>query len=290
MKKTLGIIVLLAVVAMLLPAVAAASGWYTTPNPSGVSVHSGYQSGSQKCVVCHAIHGAENAANSLNGEKLLRSTVAGSCDYCHVGGPFSATQVYQSNVVKYGQDTGYEHSIGAAFTQILDSNDATTANAAFNPATDYTITGGLKCTSCHSVHGVNTILNGGANADILKINPNPSNATSAPANTNMVTQDFWWCGDCHTSNFVTTHDAPTGGFDTFSHIMTSSIVATMASSASDQCRDCHSGASVIASRSAGNNYPHYTAGKYFLKDAFNQTGTVRYDSVCIDCHPSGTIW
>ncbi|TLM77118.1 MAG: hypothetical protein FDZ70_05870 [Actinobacteria bacterium] len=275
------------------------SGWQAfSPITAGDSPHGGYSTASNKCAVCHAIHGAENAANNMNGEALLRSTRAGACDYCHVGGPFTSIyQVYQSNPAKYAADSGFEHSVGAAYTQIQDSNDTTTTNGAWDPANDYTITGGLACVSCHTVHGKNAI--GGATpTNILKLNPNPSNSTSVPSGVTAANYDPWFCQDCHTSNYITAHDSTisAGGYDTSSHIMTSSVSASLVSltatdsSRSDNCRDCHEGASNPASINAGNNYPHYTAGKYFLTDAFNQTGTVKYDAICLRCHASGTIW
>lgn len=247
-----------------------------TPTGAGDSPHSGYLQTTNKCKVCHAVHEAENASNTLNGEKLLRSTVAAACDYCHVGGPFgSSLQVYGSNPAWYGASAGREHNIGSTFTTIPDSADP----AGQATANDYAIAGGLRCLSCHSVHGAYTM----PGRFVLKTNPNPSKPGSATTQTEF-------CTDCHSNNRVTVKDL--GGVnDQVSHYMGVVIGATVASAASSECRSCHTGGS-IAPTGAVNSYPHYTRGRRFLKDTYSvveTAGSVKLDGVCLDCHPNVSV-
>lgn len=276
MKKTMIVAVVVLVAVFALPALAQAGGWVTTYYPGAPDTpHRNYAQTSRKCQVCHAVHEAETTPTAGNGEKLLRTTVGGSCDYCHVGGPFSSTlQVYGSTSTWYSTDTSRAHNIGAAFTRVPDSADP----AGTVTGNDYMITGGLKCTSCHSVHSANTIL---AGADILKANPMPSNPGTA-------TTINGFCADCHSNNWVTAKDL-VGGPDQVSHYMGAVTSATLASTASTNCRSCHSGA---AAPTAANNYPHYTTGKLFLKDAYSvveTAGSTKLDGVCLDCHPNVSV-
>lgn len=271
MKKTMIIAVVVLVAVFALPALAQAGGWVTTYYPGTPDTpHKSYAQTSRKCQVCHAVHEAETTPTATNGEKLLRSPVANSCDYCHVGGPFTSIyQVYGSNPTWYSTDTSRAHNIGAAFTRVVDSADP----AGTVTGNDYMIPGGLKCTSCHSVHSAYTIL---AGADILKSNPMVSNPGTA-------TDMNGFCADCHSNNWVTRKDFP-GGPDQVSHYMGSLTASNTAITASTNCRSCHNGALVPT---AANNYPHYTTGKLFLKDAYSvveTAGSTKLDGVCIDCH------
>ncbi len=267
MKKAIIFLSVVVAVVIALPALAWAGGWSAAPVPAG-SPHTGYATSTSKCKVCHAVHEAENAANTLNGEKLLRSTVTGSCDYCHVGGGFAATQVYNSLPASYTANTGKEHTLSSANTTIPDSGDAT---GQANPANDYVLAG-FNCVSCHAVHGANTIL---AGVRILKANPGPSTKFT-------VTNQTGFCADCHDNNYATVKDL-VGGPDQTSHYMGAVTSATLASTASDECRSCHSGA---GTPTPANNFPHRTDGLDFLKDAYNGGATNLLDSVCLDCHPN----
>jgi hypothetical protein len=70
--------------------------------------HGGYDSSTNKCDVCHAVH---RAAGSY--ELLRADSQADSCVYCHVGGSAHARlQVYDLN--PNGVDTANGHTIGAS--------------------------------------------------------------------------------------------------------------------------------------------------------------------------------
>ena len=256
----------LAVVAILwaFPAIASAGGW---DNPIG-NPHRNYTTSTDKCKVCHAVHEADNAANTFNGEKLLRTTTAGACDYCHVGGPFagSITQVYNSTVASYSADTGFEHTLGSSVS-VPDSNDS--AGQA-DPSNDYVI-GTFDCQTCHSVHGAN-IINIVA-TKILRQDPLGDGDTAATTTA--------FCADCHDNNYVTAKDTGAVGTDQASHYMGAVTSATLASTASSDCRSCHNGGATAPA----NSYPHLTSGLQFLNDNYDQS-TWELDGVCLQCHPN----
>jgi nitrate/TMAO reductase-like tetraheme cytochrome c subunit len=256
MRRISLIVLVVAVAALVVPAMALAGGWNTpSANP-----HGSYATNSNLCKSCHAVHEAELSPET-NGEKLLRSTVAGACDYCHVGGAISATQVYNSLPASYAADVGNEHTLGTG-TDIPDSGDAAGSALTSN---DYNID--FSCVSCHSVHGANTLAGG----NILKNNP------YTPTAGTVTTLDEF-CADCHDNNYVTVLDTG-GASDQSSHVMTTTL-GSIADNPSDNCRDCHSG----GNGTQANNWPHLTTGYDFLKDAYAQFGTDAYDSVCLDCH------
>ena len=84
----------------------------------GKGPHGGYDSSTNKCKVCHAVHRAEGAYF------LLRSdTQADACSYCHIGGNRRArTEVYYSDP-ELGIFAGNGHTIGAS-SEIPDSSVA----------------------------------------------------------------------------------------------------------------------------------------------------------------------
>lgn len=89
---------------------ASATGMYDNP-------HGGYDTATNKCKVCHAVHRAEGAYY------LLRSdSQDDACDYCHIGGSaHSSKVVYDLNSA--GKATPNGHTIGAS-TYIPDSTIA----------------------------------------------------------------------------------------------------------------------------------------------------------------------
>lgn len=256
-------ILLVAVVALVvaMPALALAGGWDApTADP-----HGGYAQTTNYCKSCHAVHEAEDAANSLNGQKLLRSTVVGACDYCHVSANFPAiAKVYNSDPAQYADTSGNEHSLGANKVA-LDSGDA--AGTA-DPASDYTFAT-FGCVSCHTVHGAGAL---GFGSFILKANPYTGDVDTA-------TNETEFCADCHDNNLVTAKD--TAGADQVSHYMGVAVAGQSVETAED-CRNCHDGGTSVAA----NSYPHMTTGQQFLKDAYdgNGNGGTELDGVCIDCH------
>ncbi len=289
MKKAILVLAMVVVVALALPAVAHAAGWSSATSPTASSPHSGYSTGSRKCAVCHAVHEAEVPTIQTNGELLLRSTVAGSCDFCHVGGPFVATQVYGSSAVWAAANANREHTIqyGSVNTTIPNSGDLPTSGTA-TLTNDYVITGGLKCTSCHTVHGANAVVFAGAlRTDILKANPWASTAATAGQylGSSDASLSAGFCADCHDNTPVQQKDWR-GGPDRASHYMGALTASNTAIAASGACRSCHVGANggTGGAIAAANNYPHYTTGRAFLMTAASADSKI--DGVCLACHPN----
>jgi hypothetical protein len=80
------------------------------PNP-----HGGYDTTTNKCKVCHAVHRAEGAYYLLRADSQ-----DDACDYCHIGGSaHSGKIVYDLNSA--GKSTTNGHTIGAS-TYIPDSS------------------------------------------------------------------------------------------------------------------------------------------------------------------------
>ncbi len=83
-----------------------------TPIPAGLgytsSPHGGYDTTTNKCKVCHAVHRAEGAYYLLRADSQ-----DDACSYCHIGGSaHSSIVVYDLNPA--GIDTTNGHTIGAA--------------------------------------------------------------------------------------------------------------------------------------------------------------------------------
>ena len=263
MKRLTFVILMAALVALLIPAVAMASGW---DDPvAGNSPHGSYTVTTDKCKTCHAVHEAENAGNTLNGEKLLRSSVISACDYCHVSSSFAIQTVYNEVPANYSADTGQEHTLGTSVS-VPDSNDPAGQADSSN---DYTIAT-FGCVSCHAVHGASTI---GTGTNILKADPLGDGGAA--------TTGTEFCADCHDNNDVTVKDTGAAGTDQVSHYMGAVTSATLAAAASTDCNDCHKG----GDGSELNNYPHYTAGLQFLNDNYDGS-TWDLDGVCTECHPN----
>lgn len=76
--------------------------------------HGNYDTSTNKCKVCHAVHRAEGAYYLLRADSQ-----DDACDYCHIGGSaHSSLEVYDLNAA--GKYTSNGHTIGAQ-TQIPDS-------------------------------------------------------------------------------------------------------------------------------------------------------------------------
>jgi hypothetical protein len=79
--------------------------------------HGGYDTATNKCKVCHAVHRAEGAYYLLRADSQ-----DDACDYCHIGGSaHSSKVVYDLNTA--GKATPNGHTIGAS-TYIPDSTIA----------------------------------------------------------------------------------------------------------------------------------------------------------------------
>jgi hypothetical protein len=187
----------------------AGEGGYSTPT-AGANPHGGYSAATNKCQVCHAVHGA-----APSGQALLRTAVetpaatysmcsgchpfhgpppaypantpstnnpSTPCVYCHVSGPFAITKVYGGDANNYWMEST---------AQDYENNHAS------NHGFDRSALGGGRyyegCPSCHSVHGANVWSNAadGISYDmILRTSPGPS----LPAAVSTL-DDF--CRDCH---------------------------------------------------------------------------------------------
>jgi hypothetical protein len=159
------------------------SGYYADP-------HGGYDTTTNKCKVCHAVHRAEGAYYLLRADSQ-----DDACDYCHIGGSAHSSKVVYVN----GKGTSSGHTIGAS-TYIPDSSVAqwteeivlSTVDANGNPLSEIVsvraydeakndmyrfarhhghseATGGarrnyvpvgplaLRCMSCHQVHNADAM-------------------------------------------------------------------------------------------------------------------------------------
>jgi len=78
----------------------------TNGTPAGYGPHGGYDTASNKCKVCHAVHRAEGAYFLLRADSQ-----DDACDYCHIGGSaHSSKVVYTDNPA--GTATTNGHTIG----------------------------------------------------------------------------------------------------------------------------------------------------------------------------------
>ena len=144
------------------------------PNQAGNVVsspnipHGGYGLTTEKCDVCHAVHGAGFKIYDTNGnvidsawagdtsaspvlassvptsQLLLRGAVADACEYCHVDTNIGGTALYQANtnILYYGNPAGAPAVLNPHYvTNPLDTKNS----------------GHVTCVQCHSVHGAQTI-------------------------------------------------------------------------------------------------------------------------------------
>lgn len=151
---------------------------------NGVSPHAGYSATTAKCSVCHSVHRAPSGVADVNGlvmasptkaipeggteaidwhatassrydteawfgsnagtQVLLRSTISGSCTYCHSSNMFGG---YVAGTTE--------------FNALWGSGTSTSWNSFYSHTT--------SCSSCHSVHGAGTMkANGNVGYAILK--------------------------------------------------------------------------------------------------------------------------
>ncbi|MHB8867496.1 MAG: cytochrome c3 family protein [Thermoleophilia bacterium] len=233
--------------------------------------HGGYSDASNRCKICHAVHGAR-----VGGEALIKYKRDEACIYCHFT-HFSVPHPYGNNAALY--TTEYENN-----------------HAATHQGTAY-----RGCLSCHSIHGANVLVSPveGITASMMVRNDpggtlaGGTGAVAAPATT--LTE---FCRDCHdktgradgTGTCVTCHDTVQMGVSDFperdqvSHVMTATLtgadgITQGAVAGSTTCRSCHKSAATFA---AGNSFPHLTAGADFLTDG--HTSTSPLDRVCLECH------
>lgn len=260
-------------------------------NVVGTTPHMGYTTTTVKCAVCHAVHRAPAA-----GQLLMRGTVAGACEYCHISANVAVSKVYGANVANYNSDTDKNHYSGS----------------------------GSRCVDCHAVHGAGTVTStaGGTNpvsAKILKVNG--SVQTGLPAAWSFTTGTdrsgvvSAFCTQCH-AYWTDQYDTATTGSlgyhimgaatSTYGGAPTSLTNATVAWAPSTYCRSCHDAGNtdVYGADTAAGNFPHYTpsasrfmfsAANYTSYDASVTAGTAAgaadpsEDGACLKCHRSNSI-
>jgi len=213
------------------PYSAGAQGFIASPpntivagdGPPAISPHEGYSTTSGKCKVCHAVHGAGTAGTVATTEKLLRSTAADSCGFCHLGAgafaidpyayaPWDSWSNYYSNdssppsgVVKWTKPAGgagvQDATAGRSGHSATHGHD----NPQGVPASQKSYRG---CVSCHAVHGANTIMDGASKPNILKNDPAKGTTAAVGAGWGVggtgygslyapVTNQAQFCEDCH---------------------------------------------------------------------------------------------
>lgn len=260
---------------------------YTTPT-AGQNPHYGYADATDKCKVCHAVHGAGD------GEALLRSTRANACNYCHVSSNFAIKTVYEESTTLYsGGESDKAHNV-------------------FTPHGTDVWNG---CVSCHSVHGASIIATDVRDSDrivtpkILKANAGSGKATANTSITDL-------CYDCHEDTITypsgsgcdSCHvgyataapgfyfselrsDSQTAYLGAKTHWMTTNLYTIIVGTPqgawiqSYNCRDCHSGGTVsqTPATNGANNWPHKTTGIHFLDDSYT-TRNAGLDRTCLNCH------
>lgn len=340
MKKTL-IIMAIAVAlifAFAATAMARPSGnlyisWDPTTGGNAASVaspHTDYQTATEKCNVCHSVHyaatagavwaDAANAGNnawtadaaSANTQMLLRSNVAGACNYCHITTSIGGVQLYGGVVTNYTTASGFNHYGGPA-----------------------------ACSGCHAVHGANTfqgantakvlrvrsdrptqpdvLANGvGRNADITALF---ADLPTAVASGNKYEQQVAFCTQCHWE-YTTASEATItasgnsgvyydGGYTTTPYkghpLKTADAVFSAAGAntslqvayaGSTTCRSCHDAGGVNESGVTSNSFPHYTTGYYVFSTWGDSVGDVTAadptrefatDGNCLKCHVNAAL-
>ncbi len=88
--------------------------WYDQDDYAGMGPHGGYDTTTNKCKTCHAVHRAEGTYYLLRA-----NSQDDACSYCHIDGP-----AYSNTIVYSGNDAGIftpnGHTMGAA-SEIPDS-------------------------------------------------------------------------------------------------------------------------------------------------------------------------
>lgn len=242
----------------------------------GTSPHSGFATSTQKCAVCHSVHGASDM-----GEVLLRSDVGGACSYCHV------------------------NTASAPITQVYDSNEANYSGTDYKNAHNFfTVLGvqaGVSCSTCHQVHAAD---------NAMTANEYLTQKLLRGSKTQDGTYDFFagapvsgeesntaltkWCARCHYTGLETPYPYFRPDYNAASHVMTAAAdpydnPATnyngrVAWVDATDCASCHSSGYTTSA------WPHYTAGARFLVTANNASDTpvaatnTSVDGVCLRCH------
>lgn len=293
MKKILFVVLMAMILIAAMGGVAFADrndSGYLAPT-AGVSPHGGYDTTTQYCAVCHAVHNA-----SATGEVLLRSTVTNACAYCHV----NAGNTFDIKMVYGGDPTYYDGTSVAVGYDAANGHTAATGG-------DMSDTN-VKCTDCHQVHGATQsmattdlymsrkILKWNAllkDADFSGIAANADDTTAVDDNISG------YCSQCHTyynTAYNGDSHAMRSTFDDYQNAAASASVrgGSVAFDDSGSCRACHQRGVTNVAGGAGNtgvnNYPHYTDGYRFLASGLNVQNAAASagstDGNCLVCHAS----
>ncbi len=239
-----------------------------------VSPHAGFATTTGKCKVCHAVHGAGIAPGGVlaPSEKLLRSTAADSCTFCHLGAGAFAIDPYASrpefpeqwaSMSNYYSNDSSPPSGTPVWT--LAGVQGSAAGRSGHSATHghdnpQGVTANLKsyrgCVSCHAVHGANTMTDLSGKPNILKNDP-------AKGTTAAVGSGWGILGAGYGSKY-----APT-------------------TTQAEFCEDCHDGTKLVGPMVAGDPATKTTAivsqtdfNTYFPScGARNDTGAACHNSV-----------
>lgn len=269
MRKTwLTVFILFSILSVSQVAYSAGYQSYT----GGSMPHGGYSISSNKCKICHAIHGTPEGSLHLLPNSVT-SVDWGGCEQCHSeASSFAAPTVYSMAAYKG------EHRIDGSALEIPDSdknlavigyapglepNDESLAKYA--PKVSYKADGAdtepLRCLHCHSPHG-NNVMGG---SKILREDPARDGGVAETLSQ--------FCGDCHNRNYVMRSNG-------ISHPLREPGAKKIAYSAATACVSCHR----AARASEGGQFPHQSIGNSLLKAEYNGKNI---SSVCLDCHRSG---
>lgn len=312
MKKTYFVVLMVVVLVASMTGTAFATRYDSGYQPFTTSPHGQYDLTTTKCSACHAVHnpgslsGSSEArlssetsrnANIGTSEALLRGDIANACSYCHVSNNFPDIKaVYGRVASNYTSATPVNGGFG--HTNVTGSFGQTS----------------VRCGDCHQVHGAVNYMASTSDAYMYKkilrdistgydpdtpatfafngsnVNPNQTNISK-------------WCTGCHF--YYET------GYNSNSHVMTSTAGGygntqaapdvqgvAVAWFTSAECRSCHMDGVTnqpSAANTGVNNYPHFTAGYRFLREATSSvaassalraptTGPAVNDGACLICH------
>lgn len=257
--------------------------------------HGGYQTTTNKCRECHAVHRA------FGSWKLLRANGrADSCRFCHApsGGGAGKNIAMGDAGVSNGHHLWW---VGTAPDTLQAGPYQTRPD-------------GLTCLDCHSVHAnprrmVGDITDSGRD-QLLLGDPNNNNATGYCGAAVGLTD---WCADCHGGNVglhtvqksiydgeefihAYSHDCQTNGYTTGDNIYITCGDTVYDANAikvdpedevnnGPTCRQCHFRANL---RANNDYFPHRSQNTYvFLAGQTGNTDDVdadELDDVCIRCH------
>lgn len=275
MKKVTVLVALVSLFVLASATVAfAVSPAYIPWNAGGANAgtggpHNDYQLATEKCAVCHSVHGAavSNAAAGVFGpsatgaaqtELLLRSSVADACNYCHIETNVAGLQVYNGVVSNYTVSDAYGH------------NGSPSA----------------ECADCHSVHGADTF-GGGVGPKILKAGGNAVGNASEQVQQELVT--YYAGAPVNVANVFTegaNRNAQVSAFCTRCH-KTFSDASETTITASGYFSD-YSGTVTFGPMSY-KNHPMKPFEATFDADGANYTGQAAWvdATYCRSCHSAG---